>query len=274
MNETTSLNAEVLKEILSYNIRLSLVNKDGDSLGEWYPNTPNNSIQLKYKQMLYVYDGRGYAKSSYWISEKIKHQIHIMEQLGIDSEWINNKQKVIRRALREGNHEQTYHEEPSITKHYYRQISSVLPLDFRFDTRTRLPATDPYNALINYAYSYLYRLVEDAIVSNGLDPYLGFYHSNQRGGKALVYDMIEPFRPWVDERVIDLCMSYSGDMSVDFKYDEESCRLSSSIKRLIMTDVVDHFSKTYRYQKRILTRKNHIYYLAKKLKSEIQRNEK
>ena len=51
INESTSLDAEVLQAVLSYNIRLSLVDKDGDARGEWHTNRSSKTSQLKYKQM-------------------------------------------------------------------------------------------------------------------------------------------------------------------------------------------------------------------------------
>ncbi len=274
INETTSLDAEVLREILSYNIRLSLVDDNGDTLGEWYGNVPNKSIQLKYKQMLYIRGGYGYIKASKWIMDKIFNQIALLSQLSGDVLWLKDKYESILQSYSQEQIENVYHEEPIITKHYYRQVNTILPTAFRFDKRTRMPAADPYNALINYAYSYLYRLVEDAIVSAGLDPYLGFYHSNQKGGKALVFDMIEPYRPWVDYPVIQLCLTYTADISANFTYDSDACILSRSIKQIVMTDVAAHFDRTIKYNNRSLTRKNHIYAAAKKLKIEIQNNGK
>ena len=271
INESTSLDAEVLQAVLSYNIRLSLVDKDGDALGEWHTNRPSKTIQLKYKQMRYIYKGYGYSKAAEWICHKIKSQFDMMNSYDIMSAVMIEKFKYISQAWSSDNVDVVYHEEPNIAKHYYRLISSILPPEFSFDRRSRQPAVDPYNALVNYSYSYLYRLVEDAIVTSGLDPYLGFYHSNQKGGKALVYDMIEPFRPWIDARVINLLMAYSRDIDQDFTYDQDACLVSQSIKRMIMSDIAEHFMQTIRYNNRTMTMKNHVYATAKTLKVEIEK---
>ena len=45
-------------------------------------------------------------------------------------------------------------------------------------------------------------MVEKAIIRVGLDPYIGFLHGMARGGKAFLFDVIEMYRPWVEELII------------------------------------------------------------------------
>ena len=65
-------------------------------------------------------------------------------------------------------------------------------------------ATHPVNAMLNYAYAVLERQVRIAAVSEGLDPTIGYLHSYRLGRVALVYDLMEPLRPKVDQLVLDL----------------------------------------------------------------------
>lgn len=65
--------------------------------------------------------------------------------------------------------------------------------------RSRRPALDPANALLNYAYAFLEREVRTAIVGAGLDPRFGFFHSNNGRKDSLVVDLMELFRqPIID----------------------------------------------------------------------------
>ncbi len=52
----------------------------------------------------------------------------------------------------------------------------------------------------------LYTVVEAAIFSVGLDPYLGIWHADQYNKPTLSYDLIEPFRPWMDALLIEQCL--------------------------------------------------------------------
>ena len=73
---------------------------------------------------------------------------------------------------------------------------------WRFEGRSRQPARDPFNAMLNYAYGVLYGLVERACVLAGLDPCLGFLHTDDYGKASLVFDLIEPFRALGDRAVV------------------------------------------------------------------------
>lgn len=60
------------------------------------------------------------------------------------------------------------------------------------------------NSLLNYGYAIARAAVARAIVSAGLTPALGIHHKNRSNPFCLADDLIEPFRPMVDERVREL----------------------------------------------------------------------
>lgn len=53
---------------------------------------------------------------------------------------------------------------------YFETISALLPSDYQFENRNRQPATDMFNAMLNYAYGMLYGKVEGALIKAGIDP--------------------------------------------------------------------------------------------------------
>jgi CRISPR-associated protein Cas1 len=57
-------------------------------------------------------------------------------------------------------------------------------------------------ALLNYSYGVLYSLVEKACIVAGLDPFVGFLHTDNYGKKSLVFDLIEPFRSLGDRAAL------------------------------------------------------------------------
>ena len=85
---------------------------------------------------------------------------------------------------------------------YFQLLSQLLPENFRFEGRSRNPARDEFNCLLNYAYGVLYGKVERACVLAGLDPYIGILHTDNYNKKSLVFDMIENFRIWAEETVM------------------------------------------------------------------------
>ena len=77
---------------------------------------------------------------------------------------------------------------------YFTCLSQLVPEAYRFDGRSRHPAKDEFNAMLNYSYGVLYSLVERACICSGLDPFVGFLHTDNYNKKSLVFDLIEPFR--------------------------------------------------------------------------------
>jgi len=95
--------------------------------------------------------------------------------------------------------------EGTIARAYWEQVGRLLPRNFHFTKRSRRPAKDPYNAGINYLYGMLYSVVESGIFAAGLDPHLGILHTDVYNKATLSFDLIEPFRPWIDQLLSEQC---------------------------------------------------------------------
>ena len=83
--------------------------------------------------------------------------------------------------------------EGSAGRAYFACLGRLVPAAFQFTGRSRQPARDGFNAMLNYSYGVLYSLVEKACICAGLDPFVGFLHTDNYGKKSLVFDLIEPF---------------------------------------------------------------------------------
>ena len=59
-------------------------------------------------------------------------------------------------------------------------------------------ATDPFNAMLNYGYTLLEIETRIACETHGLDPDLGFLHTDERLRESFIYDLLEPARSTVD----------------------------------------------------------------------------
>lgn len=65
----------------------------------------------------------------------------------------------------------------------------------------------PPNNLLNYGYAILRALIARALVSSGLLPTLGIHHHNRYNAYCLADDIMEPYRPYVDELVLNIVKS-------------------------------------------------------------------
>lgn len=73
------------------------------------------------------------------------------------------------------------------------------------------------NGLLNYGYTILRAATARALMGSGLMPSLGLYHHNRGNAFPLADDMMEPYRPFVDEVVYELCEEGLLDFSVETK---------------------------------------------------------
>ena len=73
------------------------------------------------------------------------------------------------------------------------------------------------NALLNYGYTILRAATARAVVGSGLFPGIGLYHHNRSNSFPLVDDLIEPYRPFVDEAVYQLLSNNCIELSKNVK---------------------------------------------------------
>ena len=77
--------------------------------------------------------------------------------------------------------------------------------DFRFTSRNKRPPKDNVNAMLSFAYSLAVSMCTSALSAVGLDPYVGFMHTDRPGRRSLALDLVEEFRaPLCDRFVITM----------------------------------------------------------------------
>lgn len=73
---------------------------------------------------------------------------------------------------------------------------------FIFDERVRRPPTDYVNALLSFIYTLLSHECTSALETVGLDPQVGYLHSDRPGRKSLALDLMEELRPYLADRLV------------------------------------------------------------------------
>ncbi len=73
--------------------------------------------------------------------------------------------------------------------------------DFAFGLRTRRPPRDRINCLLSFLYALVRHDCVAALTAVGLDPFVGFLHSERPNRPALALDLMEEFRAWIADRL-------------------------------------------------------------------------
>lgn len=118
------------------------------------------------------------------VEAKIRNQSALLLKLGRDGD----KLKPYYRNVRSGDSD---NREGIAAKIYW---SELLGRDF---VRSREGA--PPNNLLNYGYTILRAAVARSLMGSGLFPAFGIFHRNRYNAFPLADDIMEPYRPYVDE---------------------------------------------------------------------------
>ena len=73
---------------------------------------------------------------------------------------------------------------------------------FTFNERIKRPPTDYVNALLSFIYTLLAHECASALETVGLDPQVGYLHTDRPGRKSLALDLMEELRPYLADRMV------------------------------------------------------------------------
>jgi len=132
------------------------------------------------------------------IQAKLRNQGALLDQIGVGGDALRE----MARSVRSGDPDNL---EARGAAHYWR---SLFPAHLSF---VRHRFGDPPNNLLNYGYAILRAVVARSLVGSGLLPTLGIHHRNKYNSYCLADDIMEPFRPWVDEQVLELVVKQRMD---------------------------------------------------------------
>lgn len=92
---------------------------------------------------------------------------------------------------------------------------------FCFDKRNRRPPLDKVNALLSFTYTLLAGMCKSSLEAVGLDPYVGFLHTDRPGRVSLALDLMEELRPILADRFV-LTLINKKIVSPDGFYSKET----------------------------------------------------
>jgi len=264
------ITTDAIKLAVDNNIDIVFLDAHGEPYGRvWHPKL--GSTTLIRRRQLEIYDSQeGLNLAKEWGLKKLENQIELLNRLKKTREekrdelerYIEDISESRERMKRlrgtiDARRQDMLGLEGKASRSYFEAVSSVMPERYRFAGRSRSPAKDEFNALLNYGYGILYSLVEKACIIAGLDPYVGFLHTDSYNKKSLVFDIIEMFRIYIDETVVYL---FSRRMVKDefFEPLEQGLGLAKDGKAALIEAVNKALDETILYRGRNVKTRNTI----------------
>lgn len=209
-NQQITLSHGLIASLLENNTTLVTCDKTHHPTGLFLPLESNQVQSERFQAQI---EASIPLKKQLWqqtISAKINNQAGLLKKRKIQ----NKNMLYWAKEVRSGDPDNF---EGRAAAYYWKNIFPK-ELDFERD-RHGLPP----NNLLNYGYAILRAIVARALVGSGLLPTLGIHHHNKYNAYCLADDVMEPYRPYVDEIVCEII-----DNGEDFE------ELSTSIKKQLL----------------------------------------
>ena len=144
------------------------------------------------------------------VTAKVMNQANLLKKTGKDP----SRMTTLLKRIKSGDPDNI---EGQASYYYW---NTLFPDELNF---SRKRDGNPPNNLLNYGYAILRAITARSLTGSGLLPTLGIHHSNKYNAFCLADDIMEPYRPFVDEIVYGLVMRVK-----DYK------GLTTEIKKLLL----------------------------------------
>jgi CRISP-associated protein Cas1 len=155
-------------------------------------------------------------KKNLWkqtIEAKIKNQARLLEKLGING----NPLKVLAKTVKSDDSD---NREGFAARIYWNALFGKEFIRDRFG--------NPPNMYLNYGYIILRSAVARALSGSGLLATLGIHHRNRYNAFCLADDIMEPYRPWVDEIAANMEEKYPAEYMLRKEHKAELLQLMAA----------------------------------------------
>lgn len=265
---TTSayITTDAIKMAIDHNIDIIFLDEFGDPYGRVWHSKIGSTTLIRRRQIEIAETEEGLRLALSWILRKIDNQIEFLKRLrttrtqkSAEITAVIEKLENCKTSL--DNLAGTIEErrgtimgiEGNGGRVYFEALSFLMPDRYKFEGRSRNPAKDEFNALLNYSYGILYSRVEKACIIAGLDPYVGVIHTDNYNKKSLVFDLIENYRIWADETVVGL---FAGRKVKQEHFDklENGYTLNKEGKAMLIEAFTAFLDESIRYSGRNIKR--------------------
>ena len=265
---SASMSTDAIQLAIENNIDIIFLDKYGNPYGRVWHSKMGSTAQIRRKQLEAAEQQLGLNIALGWVRKKFDNQVTLLELMrkrrtrlsseltGGISQLTTSRQRLegLSGSLTERRNT-ILGIEGNAGRAYWKTVSFLLPERYQFAGRSRNPAKDEFNCLLNYSYGVLYGTVERSCILAGLDPFVGFVHTDNYNKKSLVFDLIEMYRVWADETIIGLFASRKVKQDMFDKL-ENGMTLNQDGKAVLMGLFSEYLAEGIRHKGRNVQRQD------------------
>lgn len=147
----------------------------------------------------------GKVYNARWVLERAvrDHSLQVdTDRMKKASEFLKNSLEQIQNCLSKEQLRGYEGEAASVYFSMFDQMILQQKKEFFFQGRNKRPPMDNVNALLSFIYTLLTNNIVSALECVGLDPYVGYLHTDRPGRASLALDLIEEFRAVLADRFV------------------------------------------------------------------------
>lgn len=262
------LSTDAIQLALQNNIEIFLLDKFGNPMGRFWHVRMGSTVRIRRAQLRLSESEEGLPFGLQWVQAKLENQIEFLKNLRtrrtrLSKELTSAAESIAENLEKLKSLSGTIDEirqkvlgiEGSAGKVYWEIFAKLVPEQFEFKGRSRRPAQDEFNAILNYSYGVLYGLSEKAVILAGLDPYIGFLHTDNYNKISLVFDVIEKYRIWAEQNILNM---FSKKMLKKNMFDKlaNGYSLGDEGKKVLLPAFNDFLDGAIRHKSRNVSRRD------------------
>ena len=247
------LSTQLIRECIASDVSISYYSDDGRYFGR--TSSFNGINPERQKSQIALTDNASFCLewSKRTIRAKIANSLTLLKELENSYELSAEDLHGLHHSLKNLEYASSVEEvmgfEGNAAKSYYKCLSKFLEsYGFSFAGRSTRPPKDPFNSMISYGYSLLYRNIIGAIERHGLHSYFAFMHKTRQGHASLASDLIEDYRAYlVDRVVIKFILAGDIDPSEFYQNDAGAIYMKRGLARELTNRFTDAQSAAHPY---------------------------
>ncbi|MGV8146957.1 MAG: CRISPR-associated endonuclease Cas1 [Alkaliphilus sp.] len=268
---SVALSTDALELAVENNIDVVFLKANGSPFGRVWHSKMGSISTIRRKQLKLQEHPLGIKFVIEWVIQKIDNQIDFITKLASNrrDERRDGAKDAVNKIIAEKNKILGFSKEKSINdirgsiqghegiagRVYFGILKELIHKQYEFNGRSKNPARDYFNCMLNYGYGIMYSNVERACILAGLDPYIGVLHVDNYNRTAFTFDLIEMYRIYIDQIVFKLC-SQKKVKAVHFDDVEGGYYLNKEGKQLLVGAYNEEMEKKIKYKGRKIELQN------------------